>query len=216
MTRQTTVELEVSNFPEKCVLDEGIKEFMNKWLVLRTKPSSERKVSDAIRIHGYSVYCPFMIVPRPPAGYMKSAMFPGYLFVKSGEDVLPAIGNMPGVLGWLMFDGLIASVTDDVISEINRRVDSINREGSYPAPYSVGQEVLVKSGVIESLAEIVGGVKPQQSRVKVILEFAGNLVPATVPWRNISPVGGKVRTRPLRRTRGRGRWIRGFGPNVSA
>ena len=97
----------------------------------------------------------------------------------------------------------------------NRRVDSLNHEGSYPTRYSVGQEVLVKSGVIESLAKIVGGVKPQQSRVKVILEFAGNLVPATVPWRNVSPVGGNFSTRPLRRTRGRGRWIRGFGPRVS-
>ena len=188
---------------------------MNKWLVLRTKPSSERKVSDALRIHGYSVCCPFMIVPRAPAGYMKSAMFPGYLFVKSGEDVLPTIGSISGVLGWLMFDGIIASVTDDVVFEIYRRVDSLNHEGSYPTRYSVGQEVLVKSGVIESLAKIVGGVKPQQSRVKVILEFAGNLVPATVPWRNVSPVGGNFSTRPLRRTRGRGRWIRGFGPRVS-
>ena len=188
---------------------------MNTWLVLKTKPSSERKVSDVIRRHGYSVYCPFMIVPRAPAGYMKSAMFPGYLFVKSVGDALPIIDNMSGVSGWLMFDGVIASVTDDVVLEINRRVDSLNLEGRYPSPYSVGQEVLVKSGVIESLAKIVGGVKSQQSRAKVVLEFAGNFVPATVSWRNIRPVGGNFRTRPLRRTRGRGRWIRGFGPNVS-
>lgn len=188
---------------------------MNEWLVLRTRPSSEKIAAEALKINGYSVYSPRIDAIPPPFGHRERPLFPGYLFVRNEVVGLPALDKIAGTFGWVNFEGVIASVSEEVISEVRRRVDSINKRGGDWNSYTDGQDVLVKSGVIDNLAIIVGEAKLPQSRVKVLLNFAGRLVPAVVPWVNVRPVGENVAVRPARRTRGRGRWIRGFGTHIA-
>jgi hypothetical protein len=78
--------------------------------------------------------------------------------------------------------------------------------------------VRITSKILESVAHVVDQPKSSQGRVKVLLEFMGRLVPAQVPWEQLQPIyDDPLETRQTpRRTRGGGRWVRGFGPRAAA
>lgn len=82
--------------------------------------------------------------------------------------------------------------------------------------FKAGQQVLVVSPGIEAFAQVVQDARSPRHRVRVLLEFMGRLVAAEVPYDGVHPVGQAMegKRRFARRTRGQGRWIRGFGPRA--
>jgi transcriptional antiterminator RfaH len=174
--------------------------------------------SSALKRNGYDVFFPRILKLRPGLGRTDRPMFPGYLFIRGGRNGngLPPMDNITGVSGWVRFDGIVPAVPNEVVSEIDRRMESINRNDGYWTRYRPGQEVLVTSGAMQSLARVLEEPKSPQSRVRVLLDFMGQLVPAVVPPADIQPPGDSFLGGPPRRTRGRGRWIRGFGPHTVA
>ncbi len=120
--------------------------------------------------------------------------------------------------GWVSFGGEVPSVPDEVVSVLRERAEAIDREGGLWRHYRPGETVRIISNNIESLAEVIEEAKSPQARVKVLLSFMGRLVSAQVPWENLQPTEdlSSEKLRPTRRTRGRGRWIQGFGPRAAA
>jgi transcription antitermination factor NusG len=123
---------------------------------------------------------------------------------------------MEGLVGWVQFDGAVPTVPDEVISELESRLHRINNSGGYWTRFRPGDRVQVASGMLEGLAEVVEESKSPEARVRVMLNFMGRLVPARVPWSDLRPIRDDLapvyEARPPRRTRGKGRWVRGFGP----
>ena len=118
------------------------------------------------------------------------------------------------VASWVNFGGERPWLPDEVVAELMTRLETINQEGGLGRRFRIGEKVRVVSGTVESLAEVVEEAKSPQARAKVLLHFMGRLVQAKVPWENLRPVEDlpAEKQRPARRTRGRNRWIRGFGP----
>ena len=192
------------------------------WYLARTKPMSEYLALAALERNGYKSYLPRVQTPRPRAGHEDIPLFPGYLFIRQGRNGsgLPAINRMAGIVGWVQFDGEIPEVPGDVIAKLDRRLKAINRHGGHWTRYKPGQKVRVSSGWMEGLAEVLEETKTPQSRVRVLMNFMGQLVQAHVPWQDLRPVDDDAmlvqQERAPRRTRGNGRWIRGFGPRAIA
>ncbi len=192
------------------------------WYLVRTRPLSEYMAAAAMERSGHKLYFPRVKTPRPRRGHGDAPLFPGYLFVRQDRDKsgLPAVNRIAGLVGWVQFDGVVPRVPDDVIVEMARRVERINKEGGYWTRFRPGEKVQVVAGSMESLAEVLEEPKSPQSRVRVLLNFMGRLVPARVPWQDLRPIEeeptGQDEGRPPRRTRGKGRWIRGFGPRTAA
>jgi hypothetical protein len=126
---------------------------------------------------------------------------------------------MAGLIGWVEFDGVVPTVPDELIKELRKRIDAINGEGGYWKRYKPGEQVRVSTGKIDSWAEVLEEPRSAESRVKVLLRFMGRLVQARVPWHDLQPMdsnwAAQYFERPARRTRGKGRWIRGFGPRAT-
>jgi len=120
---------------------------------------------------------------------------------------------MAGFIGWVEFDGDRPQIPNDVVDELRTKIAEIDDDGGHWTRYKPGQQVRVVSGKMESLAEVLEEPKSPNSRVRVLMSFMGGLVPARVPWEEIQSVT-EDQIRPPRRTRGRGRWINGFGPRV--
>lgn len=192
------------------------------WRVVRTKPQSEQLAASVLRRRSYEVYVPCVWTPRPPQDDILAPLFPGYLFLHcEGErENWPAIDHLPGVAGWVRFDDVVPAVPDEVFDRLISRVDAINDSGGMWTRYQPGQQVRVNSGGVESLAEVLECPKTPQARVHVLLEFMGRMVPAEVPWKDLQPVQENSavgdQNKSYRRTRGRGRWIRGVGPRTTA
>ena len=85
--------------------------------------------------------------------------------------------------------------------------------------FESGQVVQVSHGKIEGLATVLESPSSPESRVNVLLDFMGRQVRAEVPWLSLTAApenNHDVAQGRRRRTRGRGRWINGFGPRASA
>ena len=192
------------------------------WYVVRTKPQSEYIAAHALRKEGYEHFFPRIRGLRRRSGRREIPLFPGYLFLRCDVDrgQWPQIGLLPGVLGWVRFDAVVSPVPDDVMDDLTRRVDSINDSGGLWIRFRPGQRVRVVSGQLESLAEIVEEPRSSDSKVRVLLEFMGQLVSAQVPWSDLRVAPEEALSdamrRGRRRTRGKGRWIRGLAPEAVA
>lgn len=191
------------------------------WYLARTKPLSEYVAATALERNGYEMCLPRVKTPRPRRGHDDSPLFPGYLFVRQGTNGhgLPAIQRMAGLIGWVEFDGIVPAVPHEVITELVRRIEAINLDGGDWKRYQPGEHVRVSTGKMDALAEVLEEPKSPESRVKVLIRFMGRLVQARVPWQDLQPLNegwaARYFERPSRRTRGKGRWIRGFGPRAS-
>ena len=192
------------------------------WYLIRTKPRCDYIAATALRRHGYELYFPQVRAPWYRSGDKEVPLFPGYLFLRydTNEPGWPTLSMLPGILNRVRFGGVVPTVPDEVITSLEIRVDAINSEGGLWTRFRRGDRVHVVSGKMEGLAEVVEEPTSPQARVRVLLEFMGRLVPAQVPVGNLSAVDKNTLTHGnrggFRRTRGRGRWIRGVGPRALA
>ncbi len=191
------------------------------WYAARTKPLAEYAARERLSGAGIEVFLPCAKTPRPRSGHPDTPLFPGYLFLHYNleEGGLQQLRKMPQLVGVVAFEGVVAEVPDRVITELAQRVETLNAFGGVWTQYRPGEKVRVSLGPVESLAEVVTEAQSPQARVRVLLEFLGRRVEAKVPWHHLQPVGiGGVNAnwsgRSHRRTRGRGRWIRGRGPRM--
>ena len=190
------------------------------WYLARTKPMSEYVAAAALEKNGYRHFFPKVQTRRPRVGHDDAPFFPGYIFVHCNEEAgeLVPIRLIAGLVGWVHFDDVVPRVPDEVIVELGRRLEEINRNGGRWRQYAPGETVRVISGSVEGFAKVLEEPKSPQARVRVLLSFMDQFVPASVPWQDLQPEreGPFHGGRPPRRTRGRGRWVNGFGPRAAA
>ena len=190
-----------------------------QWYAARTKSRAEYTAADSLRRAGYEVFSPHVATEHPRPGHADAPLFPGYLFLRCDleRQGWPLLRQVPKVLGLVRLGGAVPPVPAEVIADLEQRVQRINTTGGLWSRFLPGQRVRVVHGAVESLGEVIEEATSPQKRVQVLLEFMGRLVKAQVPRQNLLPAPADVlpwnqNRRALRRTRGKGRWLRGFGP----
>ena len=192
-----------------------------KWYVVRTEPSAEYQAASELTREGYEIFFPTVKSPHNRLGHPDTPLFPGYLFLRHDPETSdwPSFRPAHRIAGWVRFDGVIPSVSDDVIADLEQRVAGIYASTGLWRRYRRGEAVQVVSGHLESIGEVVEEAKTPEARALVLLQFMGRLVQARIPWSDLQPITPKpARQQPPdkvhapRRTRGGGRWVRGFGP----
>lgn len=193
-----------------------------RWYVVRTKPNSDNLAGSMLRREGLETFVPH--VDTPVEGNQRRRripLFPGYLFLRcdvEGED-MPEVSRLPGVLGWVRFGSEVPSISDDEVLHLKSKVAELDSHGGLWEKFEVGQTVQVSHGKVDGLATVLDSPSSPESRVKILLEFMGRQLQTQVPWLSLSAVSANddgQRQARRRRTRGRGRWIDGFGPRASA
>ena len=164
---------------------------------------------------GFRLYCPKVRVPTSVQQFRHVPLFPGYVFLRCDirAQALPMVSRFPGVLGWVKFGGQIPKIPDEEMSALQGRVEEMHSEGGLWQKFHAGQQVKVSHGKLDALAIVLDEPSSPDARVKVLLEFMGRQVHATVPWRQLNPVPqtSDESRKGERRTRGRGRVIRRYG-----
>ncbi len=184
------------------------------WYVLHTKANAEYRVARHLDRRGIETFLPLVRAVRPRPGYSTVPLFPSYLFARVDlEQVeLASILWTPGLRRIVSFNNRLATVPDDVIEHIRRRVEEINEYGGLPThDFKPGERVLICSGPLAGLEAVFQGPMGPAERVRVLVEFLGRITKATVPVDALAhlPEGSApVRRKLPRRTRGKGRRIR--------
>ena len=192
----------------------------HRWFVVRTEPRAEYLAANALGREGFETYLPRINAEYPRMGHADTPLFPGYMFLRfdpEGEG-WPTFRPSHKVLGYIRSGDEIPSIPDATLNDLKERISAINDRGGMPIQYHEGDVVEVVNSSFNSLAEVLKSGKSSKGKVKVLLEFMGRLIHAEVPWQHVQPVTpgnnnpGFGSQRLARRTRGKGRWIRGAAP----
>ena len=191
-----------------------------RWYVVRTESRAEYLAAKELNRDGIEVFFPRIKTNQPRNGHYDTPLFPGYLFLRCipDDESWPTFGPRHRILGWLKFGGEFPWLPNEEVNDLQERAASINHQGGVWRRFRPGERVRVVSRTIQGVAEVVAGTKSPEGRVRVLLEFMGRVVAAQVPWDSIQPLESEPgEPRQLsRRTRGRGRWIQGFGSRATA
>lgn len=195
---------------------------VSHWYVVRTRPNAEQAASLGLERSGFRVFSPQVKSWLSAVSHRHVPLFPGYLFLQCNmaEQGWPSLDRQPHILGLVRFGGITPAVSDDVIGALDRRVRELNGGGELWSRYRPGERVRVRIGSVESLAEVVREPRSPYAKLRVLMEFLGRRVHADVACEDVRPIENRVYLgieppEPLpRRTRGRGRWVRGFGPRA--
>ena len=185
----------------------------SRWHVIRTESRAEYLAAGELDRDGFEVFFPRVTVAHPRKGHADAPLFPGYLFLRCNleGDGRPSFTRAHRVLGWVRFGGDIPWLPDRLVAELKLR----SEDGGLRRQFRPGELVRIEADAVQGIAKVVEDAKSSHSRVNVLLEFMGRSVPAQVPWESLQPIeeweAGNQRV--PRRTRGRGRWVRGFGPS---
>lgn len=194
------------------------------WYVARTLPRAEYRARDRLGTCGIECFLPCTPTPSARPGREEAPLFPGYLFVHYDLEAWGSgpLRRVPGVAGLVTFGQMAPSIPDEEVQELRHRVEALTANGGLWPKYHPGDRVWVQLGPTPSLAEVVTATPGSKARMRVLMEIMGRQVNAEVPWQYLWPAGdgSSYRKRPAglppRRTRGRGRWINGFGPRAEA
>ena len=189
------------------------------WYVLRTEPRAEYLAANELRLDSIEVFLPLVEGPHKRMGHHDTPLFPGYLFLRCDPNAngWPTLRQAHHIMGWIKFGGEVPAIPDEAITELSHRIETMNQEGGLWRRFRVGERVRIVSKSLETLAEVVEDSTSPRARVKVLLSFMGRLVMGEVPWADLQPVDGNwtEQQRAPRRTRGNGRWIKGYGPSLA-
>lgn len=192
-----------------------------RWYVARTRPRRERAARDHLRVIGFEVFLPCVPARGPRRNQGLRPLFPGYLFLRHDLEAYGSgpLRSAPDVRGLVSFAGTSPPVPDTVMAELAERVEAMQ---AGPGPWGrlhPGDWVHVTVGSTTALAQVVAETRSAQARVRVLLDFLGQQVPAEVPLDSMEFLGAVPPSEPTygrapRRTRGRQRWLSGYGPRA--
>lgn len=184
-----------------------------KWYVAKIKRKKEYQIEELLKKEGCE--CFFPSVPHNRECNKETPLFPGYIFLKLYPELLlnTLPYKIPGLLGLVSFNGVTPSVPEEEIESICNKVEEIK---NFKPTLKKGEEVRVflDSNSI-GLRGVVLNCKTYKERVQVLIEFLGRYVRAVIPSSKVQSVEGMENRQKLpRRTRGRGRYLKGFGPRA--
>lgn len=192
----------------------------HRWYVVRTTPRSESLAARELNRDDIEVFCPFVTTPIVRNKPTTVPLFPGYIFIRLDPETYgwPSFRISDHALGFVNFNGEVPWLPDEVVVELKLRCESLNQEGGIWRRYQPGDWVQLVSSTIQGIAQVVEDGKSAQAPVKVLLQLFERSVPVQVPRHDLQPLAesSKKKAPFSRRTRGRGRWIQGFGPRALA
>lgn len=144
------------------------------WYVLSIKAHKERPVHRYLESNQIEAYYPTMrVTPVNPRSRSTRPFFPGYLFVnidldREGDNRLRWI---PGTRGLVRFGNHPAVVPENLIAELRKRVEALNKAGGEYRRLQKGDRVRIINGPFEGYEAIFDAHLSGKDRVQVLLAF---------------------------------------------
>lgn len=148
------------------------------WYALRSKPRKEDVVWRQLHTQGIEVYYPMLRVkPVNPRSKKVRPYFPGYMFVRTEIETvgLSTFQWMPFAMGLVCFGDEPATVPENLVYAIRKRVDEIAAAGGELFDgLQPGDTVLIGDGPFAGYEAIFDTRLPGSERVRVLLQLLNN------------------------------------------
>ena len=156
-----------------------------RWYSVYSKPQKEKFAQFHLQSKGVEVFLPQLVLPPSQKRHRRLVpLFPNYFFVRInislGEGAY--VVWSPGVKYLVSFNGVPASIEDDVINFLKDRADS---GGHIQASSNLkrGQRVRVTGGPFEGLEALIENPPDGRGRVKLLMNLLNRQVQAEIPIR---------------------------------
>jgi len=164
------------------------------WYVVHAAPQSEHRVCEYLGFLGMEAYAPqFPPPPRTRAGSVRDRrsrwLFPRYIFFRTPADFEDwgRIRWAPGVHRLLESDGTVATIGDDIVEHLRRRL--AERRLISSRRWRPGQPVSITRGPLRMVDAIFDSELDAPSRVRVLVTLLGRQIPVEVDPALLSPTG---------------------------
>jgi transcriptional antiterminator RfaH len=139
---------------------------MLSWYAIRTRPRQEERALENLIYWGIETLAPRL--EGNPARH-HSHLFPGYIFARfEGFQMLHNIRFTRGVAYVVSFGGVPAPINDELIAEIQVRMDKTNVIRNENA-LSPGDKVMIQSGLLRDFVGVFERNVPSAERVQILL-----------------------------------------------
>lgn len=145
------------------------------WYALRSKPQKEEVLWRQLRAQGYDVFFPRLRVqPVNPRSRKIKPYFPGYMFINVDIDEvgISTFQWMPNAIGLVSFDGEPATVPENLIHAISKRVEEIIAAGGELFEgLKKGDVVRISDGPFAGYQALFDTRLPGSERVRVLIQM---------------------------------------------
>lgn len=180
------------------------------WYAVYCQPFKERQTAMALEKRlGLTTYLPE--VRRRHYGCIRLVpLFPRYIFVRANLLAISPyrINTTPGVFRLVGFDSIAQPIPAAIIEALRQQVDDLNLQGGLTGhAFQPGDAVRLRKGPFQGLEAVFVGAMRPGDRVRILLDFLGNLRQTEVDVTLLERANAAPPQRE-RRTRGKGRPIR--------
>jgi transcription antitermination factor NusG len=145
------------------------------WYTIRSKPRKEEVLWLQLRSQGYETFFPRLRVqPVNPRARKLKPYFPGYMFVNVDLDEvgISTFKWMPHAIGLVSFDGEPATVPENLIHAIQKRVEEIAAAGGELFEgLKKGDAVKISEGPFAGYEALFDARLPGSERVRVLIQM---------------------------------------------
>jgi transcription elongation factor/antiterminator RfaH len=145
------------------------------WYTLRSKPRKEEVLWKQLRSQDFEVFFPRLKVqPINPRARKLKPYFPGYMFVHVDLDEvgISTFQWMPHAIGLVAFDGVPATVPENLVHAIKKKVEQIAAAGGEVFDgLKPGDQVRISDGVFAGYEAIFDTRLPGSERVRVLIQM---------------------------------------------
>ena len=185
--------------------------YESDWYLAKTKPLSEKLALKNIEAIGHLAFLPVVKVINANQEEKEVCIFPGYIFVKSGDynNELPDIRSISFLSGWVKFDTEVSSVSNKVIRDLISYSKELNNEGGLWTRFEIDEIVEIFISGFAVKAKILTEPSSPYDDILVLMKFMGRDIKTAIYWKYIKTNEvNSIKNKLPRRTRGKGRIIR--------
>jgi len=167
----------------------SIAENIPLWFCVRTQTKREHIAAKHLReIEGIEVFCPrikYRKATRRGKIWWLEPLFPGYLLAKFDlSEMERAVTFCQGVRGLVRFGSEIPPVPENfvtsLIEQVSAQAEGENELITISPNIAIGDEVEVAHGPFQGMKGTIQSIAPAVERVKVLLEFLGQVQPVNL------------------------------------
>jgi len=158
VTSPDTVSNALSRAPDR--------DLRSPWYVVQTKVHQEDRAAANLRAWNVESYVPWL--PARRRARRREPLFPGYIFSRFTAAQLRSVAFTRGVAAIVRFGGTPATIEDEVIVDIRRRIE-IYHLSPLPKIFNSGDPVAIKEGPFRNLVGILETEMPSRERVRILL-----------------------------------------------
>lgn len=156
------------------------------WYCLRTQTKREHIAAGHLReLNDIQVFCPrikYRKATRRGKIWWLEPLFPGYLLAKFDlTEMERAVTFCQGIRGLVRFGSETPSIPEETVASLILQVKQQSTDSEELITLSpsldIGDEIEVASGPFQGMKGSILSVSPAQERVKILLEFLGQIQP---------------------------------------